>query len=252
MDVSRKPTIGKLDGLAVLRFVMSSIALLICVILPGGCKSTVGSGRAMPKVYAPQKTTITPVTRPQTGMTPLRQIDGPAQWHPDPGYEFSRRWDYIVIHHSATTSGDAKSIDRLHRNQDFDGIGYHFVINNGTHQRDGLIEVGYRWKNQQHGAHCRVDPSDDNYWNEHGIGICLIGNFEHRAPSRQQMSELYRLVGYLMQQYNIPADKVIAHRDVKATRCPGLHFPWSAFTRQLRHIENRGTALLKSRQSGTL
>ena len=65
------------------------------------------------------------------------------------------------------------------RDNQWDELGYHFVIGNGTHTGDGQVEVGSRWGKQKHGAHCKTP---DNYYNDHGIGICLVGNFENSNP----------------------------------------------------------------------
>ena len=87
----------------------------------------------------------------------------------------SRRWTCIVIHHSGTEVGGARRFDRAHRTRGWDELGYHFVVGNGSDTADGQVEVGPRWKAQKYGAHCR---SPEDYYNEHGIGICLVGNFD--------------------------------------------------------------------------
>lgn len=142
------------------------------------------------------------------------------------------QWTYIVIHHSATTRGNARTLDRIHRKRGFtNGLGYHFVIDNGTvGRRDGQIEVGRRWTRQQKGAHC-----DAGGMNDHGIGICLVGDFTNRPPSLAQMRSLLALVTSLRRYYRIPTNRVIRHRDVlgKHTACPGDRFPWTQFKRQL-------------------
>jgi len=54
----------------------------------------------------------------------------------------SRKWTYIIIHHSATDVGDAYYFNILHRRRGWDGIGYDFVIDNGTKSKqDGAIEA---------------------------------------------------------------------------------------------------------------
>ena len=67
-------------------------------------------------------------------------------------------WKYIVVHHTATPNGDARSLDRLHLKRGWkNGLGYHFVIDNGTYgRRDGEIEVGRRWYRQIKGAHAKT------------------------------------------------------------------------------------------------
>jgi hypothetical protein len=74
-----------------------------------------------------------------------------------------RNWKAIVIHHMASGTGSARAIDRIHRQKGWDGLGYHFVIGNGTLSDDGEVEIGYRWKIQKVGAHCRAQRGrDDN------------------------------------------------------------------------------------------
>lgn len=142
------------------------------------------------------------------------------------------RWTHIVVHHSATERGNAKLLDRSHRKRGFtNGLGYHFVIDNGTlARRDGQIEVGPRWLRQREGAHCNAAGM-----NEHGIGICLIGDFTRHAPSAAQTESLVYLVEQLQAYYRIPRHRVIRHRDVpgKRTICPGDDFPWAEFQSRL-------------------
>jgi N-acetyl-anhydromuramyl-L-alanine amidase AmpD len=138
----------------------------------------------------------------------------------------SERWECIVIHHSATPMGGATRFDRAHRERGFDELGYHFVIGNGTDTTDGQVEVGPRWKAQKYGAHCR---SPEDYYNEHGIGICLVGNFDESRPTPAQMESLARLVRYLSRTYDIPSSKVYTHGGVTGmTHCPGKHFDLKA------------------------
>ncbi|HEX9779589.1 MAG TPA: N-acetylmuramoyl-L-alanine amidase [bacterium] len=145
------------------------------------------------------------------------------------------RWTHLVIHHSATKEGNARLLDRAHRRRGFHyGLGYHFVIDNGTSgRRDGQLEVGPRWVRQQDGAHCNAGGM-----NHHGIGICLIGDFSHHPISDAQMRTLLALVHRLRLTYGIPLSRVISHRDVpgKATACPGDRFPWAEFKRRLSQL----------------
>ena len=144
----------------------------------------------------------------------------------------SDRWECIVIHHSATDFGGAARFDKGHRAKGWDELGYHFVIGNGSDTRDGLVEVGPRWTEQRHGAHCR---SPEDYYNEHGIGICLVGNFDEGPPSEAQQRSLAKLVRYLCRTYNIPASHVYTHGGVThQTRCPGSHFDLKALRRSVR------------------
>jgi hypothetical protein len=175
---------------------------------------------------APAPVAIAPISRalpampaPRPRFAPARPqytIAGiPRDWYP---LAEARPWRWIVIHHSATSFGSAAIIDRWHRDRGFDELGYHFVIGNGTNSGDGQVEVGPRWPVQKHGAH---DRTPDNRFNEFGIGICLVGNFDITRPTPRQMQSVAKLVAFLMRTYHIPPDRVLGHGDTKATECPG-------------------------------
>ena len=152
-------------------------------------------------------------------------LAGPQAW----GVRNPKPWRYIVIHHSATASGSAAVFHASHKARGWDGLGYHFVIGNGTGSGDGVVEVGYRWRDQRTGAHTGSTPG--NAYNEYGIGICIVGNFSNSMPSRAQLTSLNQLVCHLQDTYNIPAHNIIGHRDAPnaATECPGTQL-----TRYLR------------------
>ncbi|MHC4547887.1 MAG: peptidoglycan recognition protein family protein [Planctomycetota bacterium] len=157
----------------------------------------------------------------------------PAAWRPPKGVRV-RDWRYIVIHHMVAAQGSAAVIHRMHKQRGWEGLGYHFVIGNGSLTADGLVEVGYRWTQQAKGAHARARPGDDNRWNLHGIGICLVGDFTRTAPTRRQQESLVRLVRALRAAYGIPVENVVPHRFIRPTVCPGPRFPWQEFRARIR------------------
>jgi N-acetyl-anhydromuramyl-L-alanine amidase AmpD len=142
---------------------------------------------------------------------------------PAPASGAAREWQYIVVHHSATPTGNAAEFDREHRRKGWDELGYHFVIDNGLGGPDGRIETGSRWTAQKHGAHTGGTPN--NEYNDRGIGICLVGNFEETRPTAAQLDSLRRLVLHLARLYGIPSSHVIGHRDAPnaKTLCPGRY-----------------------------
>ena len=143
----------------------------------------------------------------------------------------STKWQYIVVHHSATDEGNSLEFNEAHNVRGFKGIGYHFVIDNGTKGKpDGMIETTPRWTKQLEGAHCRA-----NGMNHNSIGICLVGNFSEDRVSPKQMASLVYLVDTLRDYYRIPPKRIMGHGQVKgaATECPGTHFPWNEFYRKL-------------------
>jgi len=135
-----------------------------------------------------------------------------------------RDWKYIVIHHSATDTGNSKRFDYFHRKIRHmpRGMAYHFVIGNGKGLGDGDIELGSRWTLQQPGGHVR-----QNKYNNIALGICLVGNSEKNLPTKKQIASLIDLVRYLQLKFSIPRGRVLGHREVpgERTKCPGRLFP---------------------------
>jgi LysM repeat protein len=143
----------------------------------------------------------------------------------------SKKWKYIIIHHSATDEGSSLYFDRYHESKGWDGIGYHFVIDNGTKEKqDGQIEVSPHWIKQEKGSHCRASNM-----NEKAIGICLVGNFNKETVSSKQLDALVYLVKTLKGYYHIPIRNIMGHGQVPGARtdCPGEHFPWDEFKKRL-------------------
>ena len=144
--------------------------------------------------------------------------DVPGTWIPLASAQ-PREWTWIVIHHSATAAGGAAAFDKAHKAKKWDGLGYDFVIGNGTDTGDGEVEVGYRWPIQAQGAHAYTP---DELFNKHGIGICLVGNMMDHPPTAKQTKSLERLVAYLADTYGIRQSNIIGHKMTgKQTDCPG-------------------------------
>ncbi len=121
------------------------------------------------------------------------------------------RTNRIIIHHSASADVSAATIHQWHLNQGWLGIGYHYVI-----RSNGMIERG-RPENSI-GSHSGPSGNGDS------IGIVLAGNFQTSIPTVAQMKSLVELIKDLRSRYgNL---KVIGHKDVMATACPGARFPW--------------------------
>jgi hypothetical protein len=177
--------------------------------------------------YGPDPSTqnlLIPAVPPTTGaplsIPPERSFAWPADVP-------LKEWRYIVLHHTASTSGSVASIHAEHQQRKdgegnpWRGIGYHFVIGNGNGMADGAIEATFRWQDQSSGAHAGV-----GLYNDYGIGICLVGNFEDSPPTARQLESVKRLVGALKATCHIDTSGVIRHGDVKATECPGKLFPF--------------------------
>ncbi len=136
------------------------------------------------------------------------------------------RWRNIVVHHTATKTGSAESIDRYHRevNKWENGLGYHFIIGNGHGMDDGEVAMSRRWLEQLDGAHVRMKGSGKaNSWS---IGIALVGNFEEEVATPRQLAALRGLLAFLLQEYGIKNEEIVGHGQVAVnyTACPGKLF----------------------------
>ena len=160
-------------------------------------------------------------------ISPVRsQIEGPGNR--------LRPWEYIVVHHSGTSGGNARIFDYYHSEERGmeNGMAYHFVIGNGTDSGDGQIEVGNRWRKQIQGGHLASETL-----NEIAIGICLVGDFNRSRLGPRQAASLIELVQYLRKMMPEQRLKFRTHREIntRPTDCPGRLFP----TRALREVLNQ-------------
>jgi len=181
----------------------------------------------MPKIagnYTPAEKIILPPLPPGKPQT-RSNVDINRCWLPKSSAE--RKWTAIVIHHSGTRNGNAAIFDKWHREgRHWEGIGYDFVIGNGTDSPNGQVEVTYRWTEQKAGAHCGGTPG--NWANEQAVGICLVGNFNQTIPTQRQMQSLTKLVRFLQNRYKIPKSRIYDHGTTPGahkTDCPGKNFP---------------------------
>ena len=118
-----------------------------------------------------------------------------------------RSWSFIVIHHSYSTdnkiTSDYEGIKKYHTETlGWKDIGYHFILEN----IDNILIVRTGRSLEIDGAHCLG-------FNDKGIGICLIGNYDIQIPTTEQLSALYELCKILMQLYDISPKHIIGHRE---------------------------------------
>ena len=185
--------------------------------------AAIPSAPSKPAPAAPKK----PAAPEWRFISPVRsQIEGPK--------DRLRDWEYIVVHHSGTSGGNAKIFDYYHAEERGmeNGMAYHFVIGNGTDSGDGQIEVGNRWRRQIQGGHLASETL-----NEIAIGICLVGDFSRSRLGPRQAASLIELVQYLRKMMPEQRLKFRTHREIntRPTECPGRLFP----TQALREILNQ-------------
>ena len=127
---------------------------------------------------------------------------------------FKRRnkTDEIILHHAEAKSASVEEVNRWHLERGWTGIGYHFYI-----RKDGKVYRGRpEWAV---GAHAQGH-------NSRAIGICVEGSYMTETMPQAQFDALVALVREEMAKY--PGAKVLRHRDVNSTDCPGTNYPWEA------------------------
>ena len=193
-----------------------------------------------PAVVSKEKTALRPYRLKPDPILLARRVretaPAPVQsaWHP---LRLDNRWEWIVIHHSATFIDNAESMGRYHAKERKmkNGLAYHFVIGNGSRSQDGEVELGKRWRQQLDGGHVHGDEL-----NRVSIGICLVGNFEESMPTAKQIASLKGVLNYLFEVTRIQGDRVKGHRLMlgQKTLCPGKYLPVEEIV-QYRNVPSR-------------
>jgi hypothetical protein len=138
-------------------------------------------------------------------------------------------YNYIVIHHSES-SFNAKVSDlkagclrwmsdsekKYYTDQGYCCDYHKFIRNNGT------VEFGQPLKYWT--ANCGIQEI-----NVQSLAICCIGSLQTNNMPEKMFVSLVNEVKYWMKLYKIPREKVMLHRDIVATSCPGDYFPEERF-----------------------
>lgn len=111
----------------------------------------------------------------------------------------------IILHHTASTSGDANTINNIHLNNGWAGIGYNYVI-----LKDGTVQAGRPL--EYIGSHCKGN-------NKSSIGIVLVGDFRKEKPTEEQLNSMNELIKFLRVKFP-QIKRVLNHNDLYATLCP--------------------------------
>ena len=134
----------------------------------------------------------------------------------------ARKWQTVMIHHSAgsdTSRVDLQAIRRHHVSANgWADVGYHFFCE--------LVGTSYEViagrPLTRDGAHC---PGH----NKTAIGFCLVGDLSSSPPPQAQWVTAARHVAGLCVALGIDTDHILAHRDHRATECPGKRFDLERF-----------------------
>ena len=119
---------------------------------------------------------------------------------------------HIIIHHTAAEEKDTEQIRRYHMSKGWRDIGYDYVV-----ERSGKTVEGRSLSIQ--GAHAGA-----LFYNQHAIGVAVIGNLSQRDIYPEQMNSLVGLLAELVLKWRIAKENILLHREIKKTECPGVRF----------------------------
>ncbi|MDR1116736.1 MAG: N-acetylmuramoyl-L-alanine amidase [Oscillospiraceae bacterium] len=141
-----------------------------------------------------------------------------------------RSTDSIVLHHCASNGLTAERIHALHLSNGWAGIGYHYYI-----RKNGDIFTGR--PEDTVGAHSGAS----NGYNAHSIAACFEGDYETEAEMPEgQLAAGAGLISDILRRYG--GLKLIRHRDISATACPGKNFPYKKLAEMVNASkETKGT-----------
>lgn len=130
----------------------------------------------------------------------------------------------IIVHHSAAAkpTPQFEAINKWHKERGFlisslgYYVGYHYVI-----EKDGTV----RKAKEEHEEGCHTIGQ-----NLSSIGVCLAGNFDIEAPTKEQVAALGPLLSGLCTRYDIVAWQILPHRRFTNKSCYGskLKDQWAA------------------------
>ncbi len=129
-------------------------------------------------------------------------------------------YNYIVIHHSGTRTGNYETIRSFHeREHHWSDAGYHLILSNGTSGvPPGHLEATGRYRNA-----VRAFATQSTAHNYFGIHVCIIGDYSRSEVPPELAAALGNCIRELQHRFWIPDDRIVFHRDVGATECPGIH-----------------------------
>ncbi len=130
------------------------------------------------------------------------------------------RWRYIVVHHTASDHGNLEYYRNLHMEEHgWPDIAYHFLINNGSYNTTvGQIEQSDLWVRRD------INYSTKVSWiNYFAVAVVMVGNFEEHEVPGPQREALVNLLTRLAREYEIPPERIVGHREIWATACPGKY-----------------------------
>lgn len=145
-------------------------------------------------------------------------LRGKLPTNPSSEYPFPSRTPlsigWLTVHHTATgptATWEAVAVSHTRGRRQWPGIGYVLGVRQGQVSLHGdVTEV--RWHDSE---------------NYPSMGAAVMGNFETAPPAERDVAALRRLVAVLddwrQRDLGLPLLRLLGHRDVQQTACPGQY-----------------------------
>lgn len=142
----------------------------------------------------------------------------------------NERPSYLVIHHTTTpnvTDGSreaaldlARRVQNGHIGQGWGDSGQHFTMSRGGH----ILEARHGSKNALEAGETFMLGIHALGFNAYALGIECEGNYMVNPPPQSLYEGLVHLCAYICQQYELPPQRIIGHRELVKTSCCGDAF----------------------------
>ena len=158
------------------------------------------------------------------------------------------RFDAIIIHHSASNTDNYESIRRYHKKKGLRDAAYHLLLSNGSTKVPlGNLEATGRYAALSHAMATR-----DIRYNLTGLHICIVGNFETGQVPQNMKPAIAHAIKGLQDRFGIPESRILFHRDVGQTKCPGKFFTKRNFFSWLKTMADDCPKSIASQQDKVL
>lgn len=119
-----------------------------------------------------------------------------------------RKIDAVVFHSTDTESGSMEELREHYLSQGKKDTGFHLVV-----FPDGSVFKD-RAENEI-GSHC-------SGVNNRSLGIALVGKFSEGFIPEEQLNSAAKEIATWILKYNIPIERVTAHKEVADVECPNF------------------------------
>ncbi|CAM2009915.1 peptidoglycan recognition protein family protein [Acanthopleuribacter pedis] len=158
------------------------------------------------------------------------------------------RYQYLVVHHTASDTGNLHSVRRGHWARGWFDAGYHLILSNGsTAVPAGDLEPSLRYWLGTHSVATRSKRH-----NVLGLHLAVVGNYEQQPPSPATRAHLAHALKLLSERYGVPSAKILLHRDCSATACPGRNIQRADLVRWVDQESGKVTPAVAARQRAVL